>query len=181
MIRTGSVASSYSAGIVLVPGDRKGAGIIPGAPIRSNVVLTTRVRKSVRRSGWRRIGRETRVAKEYIRLFGIRAPNAEALVGTLSGGNQQKVVLARAIEASPRVLLVEEPTQGIDINAKVEIRRKLRALADDSDCAVVIATSEFEELLGLADVIHVMQLGQLVATLQGDKATYREILAHALP
>jgi ABC-type sugar transport system ATPase subunit len=91
------------------------------------------------------------------------------------------VVLARAIEASPRALLVEEPTQGIDINAKAEIRRKLRTLADDGGCAVVIATSEFEELLGLADVIHVMRLGELVATLAGDTATYREILANALP
>jgi ABC-type sugar transport system ATPase subunit len=99
----------------------------------------------------------------------------------LSGGNQQKIALARALEAAPKVLLLEEPTQGIDVNAKAEIRALIERLVSDEGVTVVLATSEFEELLDLADVIHVMRLGQLVASVRGEEATYRAILHHALP
>ncbi len=117
---------------------------------------------------------------EQIAQLQIRPANTEAQLGVLSGGNQQKVVLARALEARPRALLVEEPTQGVDVGAKEEIHRLLRHTARERDCAVVIASSEFEELLGLADVIHVMRLGRLVSSLSGAGATHADILAQAL-
>jgi ABC-type sugar transport system ATPase subunit len=79
------------------------------------------------------------------------------------------------------VILLEEPTQGIDVNAKAEIRNLILRLAHDDGLAVVVATSEFEELLGLADVIHVMCLGRMVATMPAEEATYAQILHHALP
>ena len=89
------------------------------------------------------------------------------LAGNLSGGNQQKVALARALCANVKVLLIEEPTQGIDVRSRAEIHELLRRIAREQKCALVIASSEFEELIGLADVIHVMRLGRLVATLPG--------------
>jgi ABC-type sugar transport system ATPase subunit len=102
-------------------------------------------------------------------------------MGLLSGGNQQKVALARALESNARVLLIEEPTQGIDVRTKADIHALLRRVARERDCAVIVASSEFEELIGLADVIHVMSLGRLVHSLPGATATYRDILGHALP
>jgi ABC-type sugar transport system ATPase subunit len=113
--------------------------------------------------------------------FSIRARTTEAFAGGLSGGNQQKLALARAFEAEPKVLLLEEPTQGIDVNAKQEIRDMILRAARDQNLAVVVATSEFEELLGLADTIHVLCLGRQTATLSAKEATYTKILQHALP
>jgi ABC-type sugar transport system ATPase subunit len=85
------------------------------------------------------------------------------------------------LEASASVLLVEEPTQGIDVGTKADIHMLLTNVARQKGCAVVVASSEFEELIGLADTIHIMRLGRLVQTLPGSTATYREILEHALP
>jgi len=180
-IAMGSLQRSFEAGIVMVPADRKGAGIVGTQTLRSNVVLTPRARSSVRRWGIRWSRRETKTATEYIDAFDIRPPTSKTLVKTLSGGNQQKVALSRALEGRPRVLLLEEPTQGIDVNAKREIRRLLLDTVNENSCVAIVATSDFEELLGLAETIHVMCSGRLVATLDGNTATYREILHHALP
>jgi ABC-type sugar transport system ATPase subunit len=120
------------------------------------------------------------MANGYIESLDIRPGASEARIATLSGGNQQKVALARVLEGSARVLLVEEPTQGIDVRAKAEIHRLLRQLATERGCAVVVATSEFEELIGLADEIHVMRSGRLVARMPGASATYHAILENAL-
>ncbi len=178
-IPPGSIRDAYGAGAVLVPADRRRAAIVPLLNVRSNVVLP--IRTAARRLGMRLLGRERAIARRYLTLFAVRTPSAEALAGGLSGGNQQKLALARAFESTPRVVLLEEPTQGIDINAKAEIRYLIRRLAREDGLAVVVATSEFEELLGLADVIHVMCLGRLVATLPAEEATYAKILEHALP
>jgi ABC-type sugar transport system ATPase subunit len=125
--------------------------------------------------------RERAMASHYVERFDIRPARTGAIAGLLSGGNQQKLALARAQECDPRVLLVEEPTQGIDVHAKAEIRALLAEAARERGCCVLVASSEFEELLGLADVNHVMRAGRLVGVLQGEDATYREILAAALP
>lgn len=174
-----SLRRRVSAGLSLVPADRRGAGIIPEMSVRDNLVLSDRIDQRTRAYGMRWPGRELARSAAVIARFRVRASSPYAKVGTLSGGNQQKVVLARALESTPRVLLVEEPTQGIDIHAKREISRLLRATCREGR-AVLIASSEFEELLGLADVIHVMRSGRLVATLDGRAASYQDILSHAL-
>jgi ABC-type sugar transport system ATPase subunit len=168
-------------GILLVPADRRGSAIVAGLPIRANIAISARVRKSVRRWGLRWHGEERRVAQSYVDKLTIRPGSADTLIGTLSGGNQQKVVIARAVEGKARILLVEEPTQGVDVRAKAEIHALLREAAYENGCTIVIATSEFEELLGLADRIYVMQSGRLVKELEGPTATYKTILEHALP
>jgi ABC-type sugar transport system ATPase subunit len=175
----GSIRAAYAAGAVLVPADRRRAAIVPLMNVRSNLVLP--VRSGARRLGLRLKRSERATARRYIDTFAVRTPSTEALAGGLSGGNQQKVALARAFESKPKVILLEEPTQGIDINAKAEIRNLMRRLAREDHVAIVVATSEFEELIGLADEIHVMRLGRLVTTMPAEEATYARILHHALP
>jgi ABC-type sugar transport system ATPase subunit len=167
--------------MLLVPADRRRAGIVPSMSVRDNIIFSGRVRKLCRRFGLRWPVHESAVAQYYARELNVRPPGIHVKTGNLSGGNQQKVVIARALEASASVLLVEEPTQGIDVGTKADIHMLLTNVARQKGCAVVVASSEFEELIGLADTIHIMRLGRLVQTLPGSTATYREILEHALP
>jgi len=180
-VTLGAPRASYGRGVLLVPADRRGSAIVPRQSIRENIVLSGRVRESCRRFGLRWPGAERRIAQTYIDMFSVRPPQTEAKIGTLSGGNQQKVALARALESDARVLLIDEPTQGIDVRTKAEIHSLLRRVARERKCAVVVASSEFEELIGLAQTVHVMRLGRLVKALPGEGITYRQILEHALP
>jgi ABC-type sugar transport system ATPase subunit len=180
-VALGSPRAAYCKGVLLVPADRRGSAIVPRQSIRENIVLSGRVRERCRRFGLRWPGAERRMAQSYIDMFSVRPAQTEAKIGTLSGGNQQKVALARALESNARVLLIEEPTQGIDVRTKAEIHALLRRVARERNCAVVVASSEFEELIGLAHTVHVMRLGRLVKTLPGEGITYRKILEHALP
>ncbi|MFI5610145.1 sugar ABC transporter ATP-binding protein [Amycolatopsis sp. NPDC051903] len=176
----GSVARAYRAGLALVPADRRGAGIVGGMSIQRNLALPVRSDRRARRFGLRRLALEARTAGRYVHDFGVRCSDVRQLAGTLSGGNQQKVSLARALAADPAVLLIDEPTQGVDVGAKAEIRVLLRRAAGAGRC-VVVAASEFEDLIGLADDILVMRSGRIVTQLDGQRTTYREILHHALP
>jgi ABC-type sugar transport system ATPase subunit len=178
-IPSGSIRGAYEAGAVLVPADRRRAAIVPLMHIRANLALP--IRSTAKRLGLRLKRAERNVARTSIVTFAVRTPSTETPAGSLSGGNQQKIALARAIESSPTVILLEEPTQGIDVNAKAEIRIMIQRLAHEEGLSVVVATSEFEELLGLADVIHVMCLGRVVARMAAADATYAQILHHALP
>jgi len=176
----GSVRHAVQQGILLVPADRRGAAIVTSLSVRANLCLGDRVRRSVRRFGLRWPREERAMAEQYIDRLSVRPPYAEVRVGALSGGNQQKIAIARALEGDARVLLIEEPTQGIDVGAKAEIHSLLRRVAAEKDCVVIIATSEFEELIGLADDIHVMREGRIVASFPGSEATYHRILENAL-
>jgi ABC-type sugar transport system ATPase subunit len=176
----GSVRHAVQQGILLVPADRRGAAIVTSLSIRANLCLGDRVRRLVRRFGLRWPREEGAMARHYIDQLDVRPRNTEARVGSLSGGNQQKIAIARALEGDARVLLIEEPTQGVDVGAKAEIHSLLRRVAAEKDCVVIIATSEFEELIGLADDIHVMRQGRIVANFSGADATYHRILENAL-
>ncbi len=178
-LASGSPRSSYRAGIALVPADRRRAGIASSLTVRENIALSPT--PAVARRGLRNRRSERQVARVYSETLDIRGAGTDALAGGLSGGNQQKVALARVIQSHPRFLLLEEPTQGIDVTAKAEIRELVATLARDRGLGVLVATSEFEDVLGFADVIHVMRLGRLVATVDGRRATYAELLQHALP
>jgi ABC-type sugar transport system ATPase subunit len=176
----GSVRHAVQQGILLVPADRRGAAIVTSLSIRANLCLGDRVRHLVRRFGLRWPREEVAMARQYIDRLDVRPPNTETRIGSLSGGNQQKIAIARALEGDARVLLIEEPTQGVDVGAKAEIHSLLRRVAVEKDCVVIIATSEFEELIGLADDIHVMREGRMVANFSGSEATYHRILENAL-
>jgi ABC-type sugar transport system ATPase subunit len=159
----GSVRHAVRLGMLLVPADRRGAAIVSSLSMRANICLGDRIRRSARRYGLRWPREERAMVQHYIKRLSVRPPDAEVRVGALSGGNQQK-----------------EPTQGIDVGAKAEIHSLLRHVAAEKDCVVIIATSEFEELIGLADDIHVMRDGRIVASFPGAEATYHRILENAL-
>ena len=173
--------SSVRVGLLTVPADRRGAAIVPALSMRANIALSGRIRRTARRWGLRRHTIERAVTEEYISKLDIRPPLPDMQIGLLSGGNQQKVAIARILEGAPRVLAIEEPTQGIDVSSKAEIHELLHKVARDTGAVVLIATSEFEELLGLADDIYVMRSGSFSRHIPGAQATYHNILEHALP
>jgi len=150
---------AMAAGIAFVPEDRKGEGLILAFSLRDNVALSTLGRLAWARAfmSGRRVNAAARRAVDALR---IPAPRNARPVQGLSGGNQQKVVLARALQARPRVFLLDEPTRGIDVGAKVEVYRLIGELAAGG-AAVVIASSDMLELLGLCDRILVMRAGRL--------------------
>ncbi len=176
-----ALKSMYDAGVLLVPADRRGAAIVPQRSVAENIVVSRRIEPKVDTRGLRKPAAEIRLANGLIERFDIRPRTSLAHVGLLSGGNQQKVVVARAIASRPSVLLIEEPTQGIDINARAEVHALLRRTAEETGCAVIVASSEFEELIEICSTIHVMRLGRLVHSFVDITPTYREILDHALP
>jgi ABC-type sugar transport system ATPase subunit len=175
----GSTEKACRLGIELAPGDRRHAGIAPSLRVRENIALP--VTGSLSRYGVRLRRAERRAARTYTQAFDIRGAGTETAAGRLSGGNQQKVAIARVLQGRPRFLLLEEPTQGIDVGAKAEVRELIAQLVRNEGLGALIASSEFEDLLGFADVIHVMRLGSLVATFDGRESAYGDLLKEALP
>ena len=173
-VRSGSAAAS-DAGIVYVPADRHGQGVFLPLPVSENVVA--RVLDRVSTAGLVSDGRSDAVAREQIERLGIKTPSPRTPISSLSGGNQQKAVMARTLLAEPRVLLAEEPTQGVDAGARVDIYAILRQAADDG-AAVLVLSSDGVELEGLCDRVLIMSRGTIVQELEGDEVT-EEAIAHA--
>ena len=172
-IRTGSPSASIAAGVALLPEDRKFEGILPNLSIRDNIVLAALPRLS--RAGLTSNGRVDDIVAKFIKQLHIRATGPEQKVGTLSGGNQQKVMLARLLCLNPKVLILDEPTRGIDVGAKVEVRVTIDELAADG-LAVLLISSETEELVDGSDRIIVLKEGRLVDTLTGDRMSEDDLI-----
>jgi ribose transport system ATP-binding protein len=168
---------AIAAGLALVPEDRKAEGLVLPFPVRSNVALSTLSSLS-----WLRMvlspSRIDRVANDAVRDLRIRTPGIRQLVRSLSGGNQQKVVLARAMSTGPRVFLLDEPTRGIDVGAKVEVYRLINALAEGG-AAVLVVSSDMIELLGLCDRILVMRAGRLAGAVARAEFSQERVMALA--
>ncbi len=176
-VRLGSNAAAAAAGTVYVPADRHGEGVFLPLSVGQNIVMKT-LRK-VSTAGIVQENRISAVAREQIGNLSIKTPSASTPIASLSGGNQQKVVLARTLLAEPRVLLAEEPTQGVDAGARVDIYRILRDAADNG-AAVVILSSDGVELEGLCDRVLIMSRGEIIAELDGDDVTEAAIARAAL-
>jgi ABC-type sugar transport system ATPase subunit len=176
----GDALAAFRHGVRYAPADRRREGIIGTLSISDNLALSPRVRRRCRRFGLRWADAEREMARQYVRHLDIRPSRVAVATRNLSGGNQQKVVVGRILESEPQVLLVEEPTQGVDLSAKRDIHRALRELAAVRRCAIIVASSDFEELMSLTDVIHVMRGGELVARLPAAEASYADLLAYAL-
>jgi rhamnose transport system ATP-binding protein len=174
-IRTPSDA--VRLGIGYVPEDRRQHGVIGAMSVAANTSLASLGRLA--RFGLLDRAGERAEAQRFVGEFAIRTPSIEAPVGTLSGGNQQKVALARWLATKPRLLILDEPTQGVDIGAKAEIHRLIRALAADG-LAILLISSELTELLGLAHRIGVMRGGRLVGELDHAEATEERLMSLAL-
>ena len=135
--------------------------------------------RHVSRFGLLDFGRERPVAADFVERLGIKTPSLDTPVGNLSGGNQQKVALARWLAADPTVLILDEPTQGVDVGAKAEIHRLMGELAGRG-LAILMISSELPEILGMSDRIAVMHGGTVVGTLDRAEATQEAILELAL-
>ena len=173
--RLASIAAARAAGIGFVTDDRRGGGLMLRDSVGHNVVAS--IIRRITPLFLISAAREAQFARNGIRQFDIRPPRAELAVGALSGGNQQKVVLAKEVLGEPRLLLLDEPTRGVDVGAKGEIYARVRALAAQG-LGVLIASSEMPELLGLCDRLVVLRHGRSVAAF-GPDANEHEVLAIA--
>jgi rhamnose transport system ATP-binding protein len=169
-----SPEAAVRQGIAYVPEDRRQHGVVLDMPIEQNATLAVHGRLFP--GGWLRRGRERELAHRYIRDLGIKCRGPEAAVGTLSGGNQQKVALARWLATEPRLLILDEPTQGVDVGAKSEIHRIIRQLAK-TGVAVLLISSDLPEVVGMSDRIGVMRGGTLVTVLPGRSDPHRVMSA----
>jgi ABC-type sugar transport system ATPase subunit len=167
---------AVEAGIVLVPEDRKLEGLVEILSVRKNVGLPNL--GLLQRWGFVHSRQEVAHVQEKIQQLDIRTYGPDQPALNLSGGNQQKVVLAKWLVSAPKVIILDEPTRGIDVGAKAEIYRLMRQLAE-TGAAVLMISSELPEILGMADRILVMHDGRLVAEFEGARATEEEILTAA--
>jgi ribose transport system ATP-binding protein len=159
---------SWRNGVAYLPADRHGEGLLMKLSISENIALATL--GDLARFGIMQPDTEARQVAEQFAALSIRAPSAAADVSSLSGGNQQKVALARSLLARPKVILADEPTQGIDVGARIGIYRILREVAD-AGTPVVIVSSDSLELAGLCDRVIVFSRGQVIGELAGDDVT----------
>jgi ABC-type sugar transport system ATPase subunit len=175
--RIESPQDAIRLGITYVPEDRARHGVIGALPVSENTSLATL--PLVSRHGLVQRPIEQRSAEMYVKQLGIRTPSVLALVSSLSGGNQQKVALARWLAARPQVLILDEPTQGVDVAAKAEIHSIIGRLADEG-VAVILISSDLHEILAMGDRIIVMRDGRIVGELSRAEATPQAILALAI-
>ena len=176
-VRIDSPGRAVALGIGYVPEDRRQHGVIPEMSVAANASLAT-LRK-LARFGLIDRGREREAAVTFVRSLGIKAPAVDVEVGTLSGGNQQKVALARWLATRPSVLILDEPTQGVDVGAKAEIHRLMSDLAGQG-LAIVMISSELPEILGMSDRVAVVRGGTVVGILERLEATQEAILSLAI-
>ncbi|MFD8747553.1 sugar ABC transporter ATP-binding protein [Streptomyces sp. NPDC059616] len=160
-LRPGSVRAAVAAGIGLAPEERKAQALLMLESVTRNVSVSSMSRFA--RAGWIDRGAERRAAREATRELSLRPDNPDTPVRTLSGGNQQKAVLARWLLRGCRVLLLDEPTRGVDVGARAELYAVIRRLADEG-LAVLLVSSEVPEVLGLADRVLVLREGRVVHT-----------------
>jgi ABC-type sugar transport system ATPase subunit len=171
-----SPRQAIAAGVGLVPEDRKGQALFLGLPVRVNIAAACSA--LVSRLGVLRRGVERRVTQEHARELRLRETALDTPARMLSGGNQQKVVLARWLALRPKVLLLDEPTRGIDIGAKAEIYRLIREIAARG-VAVLMISSELPEVLGISDRILVLREGRVAGVLPGPGTDERTVMALA--
>lgn len=163
-------------GIGLVPEDRKAQALILGLTVRENISLANLGRLA--RFGLVRLGLERQLVREFVERLRIRTPSVEQRVLNLSGGNQQKVVIAKWLALRPRVLIMDEPTRGIDIGAKAEVHGLMHELTKDG-VAILMISSELPEILGMSDRILVMRQGSIAGELMRREADQERIMALA--
>jgi ribose transport system ATP-binding protein len=170
-----SAADAVAAGIAYLSEDRQGSGILTSFAMNKNITLVSLgdyAKPFIDRK------KELEKTRFYVGEFEIRAPSLEARLESLSGGNQQKVSLAKSIDSTPRILIVDEPTRGVDVKAKRDIYAFIRRLADEG-IAVMFISSELEEIIGMCGRVIVMKEGRVQGELDGDRINEEEIMYYA--
>ena len=176
-IASPSAAKSRKVGMALIPEDRKTEGLMLPMSVRDNLSFAALDRLS--RAGIIDGGAERKAVDEMIRLLGIRTDGTAVPVASLSGGNQQKVVIAKWLMVTPRIILLNDPTRGIDVGTKQEIYQLLRRLAD-SGAAIIFYSTDYDELIGCCDRVLVLYDGAIRRTLVGAEITERALIGSAL-
>jgi ribose transport system ATP-binding protein len=171
-----SPALSLSRGVCYFPADRVAEGLALERPIRENVSLVALRLPPLSKFGWIRRGLEGRLTRQLIERLQLRPANSERTVAHLSGGNRQKVMLARGLTRDFKVFLFDEPTIGIDVGAKIEVYNFMKALVE-TGAAIVLVSSELPEVLHLSNRVYVMHRGRIVAELAGKDITEQNVLA----
>lgn len=172
-----SASEAIERGICYLPEDRRAQGLFQGNPMYKNISVVAL--QKVLKNGLLNRSLEISATSDYIDKISIRPNDPTINVENLSGGNQQKALIARWLYADPKVLIVDEPTSGVDVGAKLEIHRLLRQLASQGVCVILIS-SDLPEVIALSDRILVMRRGSLVAEVQAAEATQEAILAKGL-
>lgn len=172
-----SVHDMIEMGISLIPEDRKRQGLSLKLPVSQNIVMASLDRVSPKL--WLQRKKENKIIEEYIKMLNISTPSPEQKANNLSGGNQQKVVLAKWLCTKADIIIFDEPTRGIDVGAKKEIYSFMDSLAKEGK-AIIMISSEMPEILGMSDRIYVMRDRKIVKELDAKKATQELILSYAL-
>ncbi len=170
------VAQSVDAGLAYMTKDRKGKGLLLNMGLRPNLTLLTLKRHM--RAGFLDGSSETRALERAVRRFDIRARDATVAVGRLSGGNQQKLMLGKTMESEPDIIIMDEPTRGIDVGTKQQIYHIIAALAAEGK-SIILISSEMQEVIGLSHRVVVMREGRLAGVLEGAEITEAEIMRYA--
>ena len=173
-VQLASPRDAIRAGLALVPEDRKQQGVILEMAVRENMSLAS-LRRDATAGFWLNLPGEARLAEEMTRELKVKTPTLQQFVEYLSGGNQQKVALAKWLALRPRVLLLDEPTRGIDVGAKQEIYRLMETLAGQG-VAILFVSSEMEEVLRMSDRALVMHEGRLAGELSREQLSEEAIM-----
>jgi len=173
LVRIDSPRDALRLGVVYSPEDRKDQGLFLSQSVQANIIAASLNECSG--AGLMRRSVERNLSAGFTRDLAIKTPGLERAVGSLSGGNQQKVLLAKWLATRPRVLIVDEPTRGVDVGSKSEIHRLLRRFTDQGG-AVIMISSELPEILGMSDRIAVFHEGRVAGELSGGDATEEKIM-----
>ncbi len=176
-VARGGPRAAIAAGIGLVPEDRKDQGLVVDLSVMANIGMPSL--GVLGRFGVLSRRRERRLAEDYVKRLAIRTPTVGQKAMFLSGGNQQRVVIAKWLATRPKVLIVDEPTRGVDVGAKSEIHALLRSLASEG-MAILMISSDLPEVLAVSDRILVMNSGRISGELSGDAVTQEQVMGHAM-
>ncbi len=176
-VRIRGPLDALKKGIAYVPAERKTEGLVLNSSVRVNILSSYYAKNDRKRFVNRKF--EQGVAKKWIQTLSIKTPSDETITESLSGGNQQKVVLSKCLELEPEIMILNEPTRGIDVGAKAEIYRILDELCKRGKCVIMI-TSEMPELLTMSDRIMVMHGGQIGGFIDAKEATQENVLKYAI-
>ncbi|WP_316818098.1 sugar ABC transporter ATP-binding protein [Pedobacter nyackensis] len=177
-ISIATAAEAIKAGLALVPEDRKKDGLLLGLDVQQNIGITTL--KEMENLGLLEVRKETQLSDKYRAELKIKTSSGKQVAGDLSGGNQQKIVIAKWLATNPKIFLLDEPTRGIDINAKNEIYKLILALADKG-MGIIMVSSELPEILAVSDRVMVMSEGNITAQIPIGEANEACILKAAIP
>jgi ribose transport system ATP-binding protein len=173
-----NVAQALKAGLAYMTKDRKGKGLLVNMGLRPNLTLLT-LEHHLRGGVFVDTASETKALDRAVRRFDIRARDASVKVGQLSGGNQQKLMLGKTMESEPEIIIMDEPTRGIDVGTKQQIYHIIAALAAEGK-SIILISSELQEVIGLSHRVVVMRLGRIVGELEGDEITEEQIVRHQM-